>query len=482
MTDKYVDVSLSTGLNDGSSQANAWQVFAEVLKNTMAAGSYVAGDTIHVRTADIGGNLSEALPLWGVLCAYNITGTDDNPLIFKFDTGDKWTESGVLTLTQANDDSYLNFTSGAIFRAVGYNFVIAGTITSGNQRFLRWVIAYGGKLLMEGTLFTAENGSAYNTCNIGFERNYIKFSKCKFKLGKAAPLLVKRDTTAVFEDCVFDFIKMTPSSTQGFVNVDERNISLTVIGGKVLNANSSVALVTKPDRATPEYINTQSSINGINLGVSPVEAGIGIDVINVGYHYQIGQLIYTNIAGTTGFYHRVNNALTEWDENGNYPYLNAILPDSSSSGWSVKVLPGKIASATLPARINNVQKYWNGISGKVDVKAEFLVKDTSGGTGAYDNITKEDCWIAVTYTRDSDGKSNTDISLKSSSALVTSLANWLPSASYGPDAYDEYMVELTTSEDVKADTIMSINTYFALPAINSTDFFFLCPDIVLVAV
>jgi len=91
MAQKYIDTSLTTVLNDGSSIANAWHSFFQVVTNTQVAGTYVAGDIINVRTHNGVADITET-SITAITLA--VVGTTANPVTLKFDNGVIWGTGG----------------------------------------------------------------------------------------------------------------------------------------------------------------------------------------------------------------------------------------------------------------------------------------------------------------------------------------------------------------------------------------------------
>lgn len=111
MTDYYVDATLSTGDNDGSSQANAWQSLQEAIDSTNNAGKPAAGDTVYCRhTASPDEQPTAEIEVDGT------TGTE-KAYIQWIGVNSSWTEDGTkyeIDFQNATSTNGLDFSSAAV--------------------------------------------------------------------------------------------------------------------------------------------------------------------------------------------------------------------------------------------------------------------------------------------------------------------------------------------------------------------------------
>ena len=101
MADKYLDTTLASGLNDGTSIANAWQDMREVMTNTQAAGTYAAGDVINVRSHDGTTDITE--DLGATTLAQAEIGSEQLPVTWLIDDGTVWPQGGIFTMQHGGD-------------------------------------------------------------------------------------------------------------------------------------------------------------------------------------------------------------------------------------------------------------------------------------------------------------------------------------------------------------------------------------------
>ena len=168
-----------------------------------------------------------------------------------------------------------------------------------------------------------------------------------------------------------------------------------------------------------------------------------------------------------------------WDSgDGNYPTGAAILPDDSSTPWSIYFRPTDLAF-NAPALVMHTHKIWNATAAQVVVTVEFLVRNT------FTNVTQNRYWIDVTYINDSGGAlvHETSRAVVATTACTAGSGLGLWSAlTYGAQTMSSYKLTLTTVNSVKEDTTMTIKMYTNNPAPDSTSIGFIDPDPDLTAV
>lgn len=179
--------------------------------------------------------------------------------------------------------------------------------------------------------------------------------------------------------------------------------------------------------------------------------------------------------GEYGFRREDSRCISTWRKGENYPTLNALLPDGVT-GWSIKVLPATIVSLDYPAELASIKKAVNlSADSLLDVSVEIVINES------YSSPLDTDWWMDVHYT-DATGIPRTESTQGAGDPLVSSLAQWNPlnlgQVPYGPNNYDRFALKATTAHLVKKGTTVCATVYSSRPSAISSDFYFLCPDII----
>lgn len=477
MTDKYVDVSLTTGANDGTSPANAWQSLVDVLDGSPANGSLDPGDVVHVRTADGSGNNLEETRTAGLTTPAQPL---DNPVIWRFDDGTIWSQGGTFVFRTTSSASWV-LHPGNVLDAL-----------RGGQRRLRLVYdnntADGyilGAMLpydVRGVEFWRGESIANNRdprVYLGRDSGrhaYGRLYRCQFKLvtnaaDTARPtagggwILFDQDNAGlhVFDDC--EFI-MNPHVDDAPFNISNlRSGEIHVLGGTFTGTATNHTIVTGV-----------TTLYGGRVLVDRADTGLISFAGNIPGTVDDGRftIIAEGLRGSYDFFLLTNTGTVEWDGQGNFPTLNAVLP--TGDPWSIKVWPhSSHVSEFNPHHLAVTEKVYNQPDAAITVTVELLIKDTP----AFANPQKDEWWIDVSYWG-TDGAYHRETS-KASGALATSSAGW-SSTAYGANSYDPYKVELTTAQAVKQNTMLRVDLYSTRPAVNdynsaTGDFYFVDPDV-----
>ena len=479
MATKYTDDSLSTGLNDGTSVANAWQSLEEVLKNTMASGSYAAGDTIQIRTHD--GTSDIVVDLSNGAIVQAIVGTETAPVMWVADAGVVWAgDSGTLTVRKLDDNTRLSFSSYNIFIGTDYNFVFKGDTTSHARCFSLaasgmqitfkdvyfWTV--GATALRECLSITASNGSRIDLirCKFLASTNYSGFYPVNIFIASSAEVN--------FIDCTFDFTGIG-TSTAAFLKSHGYGLVVNIVGGKCVNTSVINDFILMTQTVTSTGSQQRVLVNGLDRGLLPL-LDSNYSYTNTIYKGTLNPLlIHRSFGGNSSFLKASNNGQILWDEEGNFPTLNAVLPDSGSTAWSIRVRPAETVSKLRPFTLFDINKFWNQTAAVGTITVEMLIKDTSGGSGVFDNPLKEDWYILVSYVDNSTGAMIVEYSVMDTSALTASTAGW-SSTTYGAANYDKYKIALTTANSIKEDSEITIKLFSTRNVAATEDFYFVDPD------
>ena len=508
MVQKYVDTTLLTGLNDGSSIANAWQDLRAVMENTQAAGTYTAGDTINIRSHDGTSNITADLGITAL--AQAAIGTEHLPVTWLVDDGTIWPTAGIFRMQHGGDTIKVSFSSHNVWKAkTKYKFSIYSSGTShvrnwgisGNNKFVNVEFDRATPGYNAAQMILLSNPGLTHTTDIS--SNHI-FIGCRFvsKMsrltdGGTYPYIGIFGLAMNIEmiDCDFDLTNHTPTEAyiQGVSGQNGGSAAITgsttlrIRGGKITSPNPAISFIRYYSSAYPQTSRDGmlTSIIGLDAGTQPItyeHLGAAATVLRSSN----GHFITEGINGIQQSKVEKLTGVVEWAPANNFPQLTSMLPDSLSTTWSLRVYGDK-CSKTRPLGLTTISKFFNEQVPNTKVASlELLIKDTSiaGATGAFNNPQKDQWWMEITYVDNASGKYVVE-STESAGALLASSAPWTPLApsgkvTYGGADYIRYKLELTTSNAIKPDTMIYIEVWSTKPSLAPTDYYFVNPDLSLV--
>lgn len=156
---------------------------------------------------------------------------------------------------------------------------------------------------------------------------------------------------------------------------------------------------------------------------------------------------------------------------GNFPTLNAFLPDSQSTPWSWWIYPNG-ATEGAPAQLSTMRMYIEDAAQKT-IALECLISSDFGA------LTKRQVWIDVSYIDADTGARMSVSSWQPTGVLETSEADWT-SSSYGPVALNKRKMTVQTPTAVKKDTPITVMFSNSARATTSAHIMFICPDVIVV--
>lgn len=157
---------------------------------------------------------------------------------------------------------------------------------------------------------------------------------------------------------------------------------------------------------------------------------------------------------------------------GNFPTLNATLPDSASTPWSwwAQLVSGNMPSNPM---IIPVSKYFTDAAAAKKITLEILVSDTFAS-----QLNKSNTVLTVVYTSNATGLP-VHVSSKSVAetppALDTSTAAW-STTTYGSVSLLKRKLEVTTPDAIKQNTPISVFLTCSAAGSLSSHILFVCPD------
>lgn len=481
MTDKYVDISATyNGDGTASNQAasdgasGAWNDIINVMEGTPGYGSLDAGDVVYVRTYN-SGDLTVVMSGSVTLTS---AATQDDPIVFVFDDGNVWSTGGTLTFQQSSTYGW-HWSDHIIIRA-SYSFNDTTNIyTSGckfyvdsTSQLIPW--HYVSDNIFIGVEF---DGKDHNQIQCVKMNGYkaAKFIGCYLNNStnnagiNYGSFAESNSSKAVFYECYFDATNVVTGATGGIVSAGAYNNRVEIIGGKCINTGSGKNLIS---HLTPPNIRSSLTygliyIYGLDLN--------GLNLIGTGGRLALNDWI-TAVLINEDNYSSDGSGEVDFFRGNSYPTLNATLSDSTA--WSYRCLPSSTANAGYPLHLPEMNKYYTSSAGTVTATVELLIKDTSGGSGAYDNPTNQHFWAILTYIDNDNNVSRSVRTAADGTGLSISSVAW-STTSYGGDTYDKYKIALTTPTDVKQNTWIYVNVFCAIPAIDTDDYFFVDPEIIL---
>lgn len=476
MADKFCQHGLATGLNDGTSAANAWQVFEEVVENTMASGSYASADIIYVATHDGTSNITVSTTNEH---KFAVIGDIDNPMRMVFDDGTKFASGGTFTFIGTNDTAKLFLRN--FWEIEGNNRLEMSTNRTGYFSFLKGsgrisnlkmllinvnqsqnIGAAGdgstnrGKLIVEN-LTVEITGSNTNNRNL-FNAD-----------SNGAQLLLINP--------IIDFTNHTSkaiSTDYALFQAKSQDARIDVQGGEVTGATTVFKLFSA--------LNGNTSVTGGNISIDGMKLPSIMTSVAAGFLKAPEPITSVSVSGTDHCYVKGgvqendfvfgnSNGWVQWEQDGLYPTLNAKLPDSASgTSWSMKIYP-KTASRYNPLSCPPVRKIYDQTAATKTLTFDFLTDDRQ-------TVQDYDVWVDVMYTDDSTGDKvieSTRVDLAAAATLTTSTASWT-GTTYATQSYDKRKISFTTANSIKQYTEVVAYLYVGVTSFDTNSFFFYDPD------
>ena len=474
MAQKYIDTTLTTGLNDGSSIANAWQSFFQVITNTQVSGTYAAGDVINVRTHDGVADITETST---IAITTATIGTTANPVIMKFDNGVIWGTGGTFMYSVSGLKTSLTGCLGWVFEATkisdtkyGFRYQHSYTTHSNYAWVMNsclWIgcdieIMYVNVSIANQFLINNGQEVAFRDCRIKQNDTHTVDYFAGFRMGSTIKLS--------FDACIID--------AYGAISAIQYNpdygSSVVYRACRFLNVNPSIPFTSSSPARTGSG----------NIGTINIEncQGLELAILENNLNNKLS-LYYTIIESGSNSPFSFTKVSTEgvikWVRGFNYPTRTATLPDGTN--WSIRVFP-RLSTDITPLVNNTVNHYYNGVAKILTLTNEICIKHTLGNTGAFDNPTNKQWYINVKYIDDATGLPKTVRSLMDGSPLTPSTAIWVPEVagqvSYGAINYDKYKLSVVTPTAVKANSVIVLTLYSTPQSVSTTeDYYFVDPQI-----
>lgn len=452
-----------SGVHTGAS-AGAWNDLVKCLSGTNNNGSVVAGDNVYIKcpTGTTTIDLAAGLTLTS-------SGTRTSPITFFFDDGTVWSGNNGTIKIRGNTAGTYNF----IFSSYAH-------IYTKNQNLEIWSMYTSSSTILFCTFgATHITGVSFrhNTTGSGRSSQYslpssasAKFSNCNFDV-KHAFTGYNYFTNASygrtdFINCTFDMTGAPDTGGPLFLG-GLYGYMYNFVGGRVIGSTINQTFMQQ---------NTGGqSVLSVKLdGFDP-----GLMILNLSaylVHNAWGNVMtFSNIPGTKfGSSYITNVGEVHWRDGQNYPTLNSILPDTSSTYWSYKVYP-RFAAVGSPIDFPLKQKLYTSTAATKTLTVELLINNT------YTNPKRNEYWFEVSYIKDSDGLPTWETTYEvppvgGSTNLASSTAGW-STTTYGALSYTKYKMSLTTANAIKQNTMIMVKVFSTRTPTLTTDFFFVDPEV-----
>lgn len=479
MASKYI-IEGSTYNGDGTTSsaaashgaAGAWNSLVAQLAGTGGAGGSptypAAGDDVYVKCATGTTTISLTATL-----TFSTTPTQASPINWVFDDGTIWAgNAGTVIIRTGTGTSY------PIVGKDYHNFIGKNKNFQFNCRWTSatatsWVTLGWGRYqdiyfsedYTANIIYTHTLGTSSTACMIVFrDCKFDCFTEYTTYTDFAFSSISSMKHVAEFWNCEFDSRNRTTTTGALLNNLSSGGGVYRIYGGKISNSNENYHLWTQTSQEAVEIIT-----DGFDPGLT------NLTYTSYTTQSDANGLLMTNIPGTIMGFTKIGYASEiHWRNGLNYPTLNGILPDGSSTYFSYKVYP-KNTNASMLTHFPLSKKWYTGTAATKTVTVELLISNT------YANPKQNEWWIGLNYVKDSDGTVASMSSFEKPSTggytnLASSSAGW-STTTYGATSYTKYKIALTTASAIKQYSMIDVKLYSSRVAPSATDFYFVDPEI-----
>lgn len=424
-------------------------------------GAFVAGDVVYIRSkdasdADITRTLSAAITVGSAAA------TSSTPKVtWVLDRGVVWPGvSGSVLYQRSNGAHTITFRAWNEFLFGEDGAFTFKTLENGtnNVAFLNEgaVVDY---LNIDITSNTSGTGPFYaiNTnWGAGGVPGVIKNILISARQFWGGLINVTGQATASIINPRFNLVALNTNTGRGMIAVGALGGGCTVHGGRVYGAGATTgATVFQFGANNSGHIET----NGF---LFPAEMTVRSDTNPTGSHSPV---YASNVDGQFGAVVSTRYGQADSRQDGFYPTLNATFPNPAASAWSWKVYCPNVGIGRLPFSLPITQVNQLSSADQLNVRLELLVGKT------YPGVNKKSVWAELYYIDDATGVQRA-VSSHADGALDDSAAVWTPTVgpdpTYGPAAFDEKKIELTTPTAVRPGTNLSLVLFVDAPASSAT--------------
>lgn len=451
--------------SDGA--AAAWkidQAAGSILEGTTPTyGSIAAGDVVYIRSkTGNGANANISVTIGANKTYGNASGTAANPITWILDDGTVWSGvNGTLTYTTASSFGHTLRAGNRFVARTRNNWIIENT--QATLGISGWAAISG---VVDGIMFNLPNRTGSGAANVTITNagphRLSMYAQRTSSLTAGGLFLVN---TASPIRLIDPRIEIGSAANAGSVLSWSTAGRVHILGGEVFGAGATtgttfvygpgnVGLSANVDTLGFAMPNTMTplTMNGANVSQAVVSM-VGLDG-GVGGQFCAGGVN----ADSRGI-------------GGNYPYLNATLPDSGSTGTGWRVAPTTNTSFELPLEFRMTKLYTDTAATKT-VTLEFLLPQSWGG-GTMD---KRSTWIEVCYIDDATGSPVRQSTYDAAGgAFSSSTASW-SATTWGAVNFDKKKLSLTTTASIKQDTLVTVALFCTAASGGANDVLIVCPD------
>lgn len=461
MANKYI-IHGATYNGDGTSSAEAtsdggvgaWNNINIFQGTAPTYGTLAAGDVVYIRSKDASGNdITVTVSTTGNYYLGSSSANASLGLRWVIDGGTVWSGvSGVVKYVASNYAIFYPRSYNTIEAEVQDSFVLASTVSSGDASLLYVADCRIRKALID---YTGQTGAAQG--NIFGQVGYAILEDCHFKFrGISAAGAIRCQATQCGIVLINPDIELTASASSSAVFGASSTVDvIEVIGGQIRGTGA-----TSPNCLVGGTYTCGFSAIGLQFPVS-------LDVVSSTSLIGDNAVWSTGCEGGLGAVYWRRWGLADSRQDGNFPYLNAVLPDSGATGWSWKVYP-KSADIQRPMGMAFSHTMTGSAAAKT-VTLELLVAT------AMTSVNTLNTWMDVHYVDDATGqpKRVSTRALSTGAALSSSTAAWSADF-YGAISFNKRKLEVTTPTSVKQNTSITVCLYSIVASATANDI--LCVD------
>lgn len=458
MADKFIRHG-ATFNGDGTTSAaaasdggvGAWNNINVFEGTTPAYGSLGAGDVVYIRSKDEGGaNITRTT-------AANITlgsaaGSSAAYVRWVIDDGSVWAGiSGTITYNCTSTFTITTRVNNEIRAIVQGALKIAEQSTTSNKRTFTQVGGVTQNIEVDLSAATSGYG-AHMALGSGA---LMKSPVIKSAVRGSTGLVITNDgnQTSMLVDPQIELLN--PGTVNPAFGNALSNGQIRVVGGRIFGVGAATGV----------------AVANVSLGSVILEGTIFPNEMKLVLNALTGSSFFTalNPDSTNGSVVAYPWGEADSRQDGNYPTLNATLPDSAATPWSWKLYPtGAKEQRAASVKVGAVYQ-------DVDQIIEGTVEILVGAT--FSAIDASTLWLDIVYIDATTGLPKFfSTQAVSASALDSSTAGW-SSDSYGPFAFDKRKITFTTPTSVRQDSMVLVDLRCSAQATTASHLIFLCPDI-----
>lgn len=448
--------------SDGA--AGAWNQQSILTGTAPAFGTLPAGADVYVRSkTGAGGDLDINVALGGSITLGSANGTLAAPITWILDNGVKWAgKNGTLTYQDGAATNYVvtlrdynNFIAltkwNWIFKAVN--------AAANNSVFLTFGNGYTDGLFVDANISAAAGrivASGGGVTKQSVNRNF-KFSNSSRSFSGA----LQSNGVSVFENIEWEVTYGPASSnTKPLILLNGGSTGIKFIGGRVFGAGcvSGVPLLGQFSTSSTGHIAGIGFAFPVALMTIPLTYSYAIQSINVPLSF---------IGADDGLGAVLVDKWGQVDsrDDGNYPKLSAVLPNSTSTPWSWRLWP-YLAAGALPVSFTVMNAVYSDTAASKKVTLDVLISNT------ITTCDKSNSWITVVYTDNATGLQVCESSLDfAAGALDAGSLSW-NTTSWGFVACTAKQFNVTTAGSIKQNTQVIVTLHTTVPGTGTNDVWF----------